>query len=220
MKTGSCRPSPTLPASDVPVTVGLVIDTSGSMRPKHREVVTAALSFIAASNRSDEVFVVNFGDRVSSGLPDDVPFTADLGQLRAALWMGSASKAGRLSTTRFCSPCIISRRASARRRPWCWSATAATIAAPIGADEVMRMVRESRATIYTIGIFDEDDPDRNPGLLRRLAQVSGGESYFPETAFRGHRHLPADRKRHSHPVHDRLRSGSIRRAGFAAERLK
>jgi Ca-activated chloride channel family protein len=40
-------------------------------------------------------------------------------------------------------------------------------------------VRGSLATIYTIGIFDEDDPDRNPGLLRRLAQVSGGEAYFP-----------------------------------------
>ena len=41
------------------------------------------------------------------------------------------------------------------------------------------MVRESRATIYTIGIFDADDPERNPALLRRLAQVSGGEAFFP-----------------------------------------
>lgn len=41
------------------------------------------------------------------------------------------------------------------------------------------MVGESRATIYTIGIFDEDDRDRNPALLRRLAQVSGGESFLP-----------------------------------------
>ena len=43
--------------------------------------------------------------------------------------------------------------------------------------EVMRQVLESRATIYTIGIFDEDDPDRNPDILQKLAQVSGGE-YF------------------------------------------
>ena len=45
-------------------------------------------------------------------------------------------------------------------------------------DEVMRMVLESRATIYTIGVFDESDPDRNPALLRRLADISGGESFL------------------------------------------
>jgi hypothetical protein len=44
----------------------------------------------------------------------------------------------------------------------------------------MQLVRESRTTIYTIGIFDAEDQDRNPGLLRRLAQVSGGEAFFPE----------------------------------------
>ena len=48
------------------------------------------------------------------------------------------------------------------------------------ADDVMRKVLESRATIYTIGIIDEDNPDRNPALLRRIAQVSGGEAYFPK----------------------------------------
>jgi hypothetical protein len=42
------------------------------------------------------------------------------------------------------------------------------------------MVRESLATIYTIGTFDENNPDRNLGLLRRLARLSGGEAYFPE----------------------------------------
>jgi hypothetical protein len=37
----------------------------------------------------------------------------------------------------------------------------------------------SQATIYTIGIFDDDDPDRNPGVLKQLAKVSGGTAYFP-----------------------------------------
>ena len=41
----------------------------------------------------------------------------------------------------------------------------------------MRRAMESRATIYTIGIFDQDDRDRNPDVLRKMAQVSGGE-YF------------------------------------------
>jgi Ca-activated chloride channel family protein len=45
--------------------------------------------------------------------------------------------------------------------------------------DVWNMVLDSIATIYTIGIFDQDDPDRNPDVLRKLAQVSGGESFFP-----------------------------------------
>jgi hypothetical protein len=44
----------------------------------------------------------------------------------------------------------------------------------------MHKVLESRATIYTIGIIDEEDADRNPALLRRIAQISGGEAYFPK----------------------------------------
>ena len=149
------------------------------MRPKYRDVVTAALAFIQASNRNDEVFVVNFGDRVSSGLPDDVPFTADLSQLRAALWMGSARgpdgslrrdsvlpESSREGQVREEGPDAGQRRRRQQQR-----------------SSVRRSDADGpgvRATIYTIGIFDEDDPDRNPALLRRLAQVSGGEAYFPE----------------------------------------
>jgi Ca-activated chloride channel family protein len=47
-------------------------------------------------------------------------------------------------------------------------------------NDVIEAVRESRAIIYTIGIFDEDDSDRNPRLLRRLADVSGGSAFFPK----------------------------------------
>ncbi len=41
-------------------------------------------------------------------------------------------------------------------------------------------VRESPSTIYTIGVFDETDPDRNPDLLRQLARITGGEAFFPK----------------------------------------
>lgn len=166
-------------SDDVPVTVGLVIDTSGSMRPKYEDVVTAALAFIRASNPKDEVFVVNFGDRVSSGLPDGVPFTADLSQLRAALSLGVP--AGR---TALHDAILFSLRhlvgGKCEKKALMLVSDGGDNSSTHGSEEVMQMVRESRATIYTIGIFDADDPDRNPGLLRRLAHVSGGEPFFPE----------------------------------------
>jgi len=43
------------------------------------------------------------------------------------------------------------------------------------------MAEQSSATIYCIGIYDPVQKDRNPGVLRRIAKVTGGESYFPST---------------------------------------
>jgi VWFA-related protein len=44
------------------------------------------------------------------------------------------------------------------------------------------MARQTTAIIYAIGIFDEQDGDRNPGVLRRLAKETGGEAFFPESS--------------------------------------
>ena len=61
-KTRSNRKSPSSPREDVPVTMGLVIDNSGSMREKRPQVNAAALAFVRTSNPQDEIFVVNFND--------------------------------------------------------------------------------------------------------------------------------------------------------------
>src|SRR5580698_11175715 len=66
---------------DIPVTVGLVIDNSGSMKPKRHDVIAAALAFAHSSNPQDQMFVVNFNERVSFGLPAAIPFTDQVPQL-------------------------------------------------------------------------------------------------------------------------------------------
>ena len=45
--------------------------------------------------------------------------------------------------------------------------------------QMMTMTGQSDAIIYTVGVFDEDDPDRNPGVLRQLARATGGEAFLP-----------------------------------------
>jgi VWFA-related protein len=45
--------------------------------------------------------------------------------------------------------------------------------------QVMVMADQSDALVYTIGVFDATDPDRNPRVLRRLAQETGGRAFFP-----------------------------------------
>src|SRR6185369_8332397 len=72
-------------AEDIPVSVGLVIDSSGSMRAQRAAVDKAALDFISASNPEDEMFVVNFNENIYFGLPRSTPFTNNVDVLQAAL---------------------------------------------------------------------------------------------------------------------------------------
>src|SRR5580693_9547263 len=68
---------------DIPVTMGLVVDNSGSMREKRAQVNAAALTFVKTSNPQDEAFVVNFNDEYY--LDTDGDFTSDQRNLNEAL---------------------------------------------------------------------------------------------------------------------------------------
>src|ERR1700685_3809982 len=68
---------------DIPVTMGLVIDNSGSMRDKRDQVNAAAMTFVRTSNPQDEAFVVNFNDEYY--LDTDGDFTNDQANLHDAL---------------------------------------------------------------------------------------------------------------------------------------
>ena len=73
---------------DVPVTVGILVDESFSMRPKRESVLAAAQTFIEESNPRDELFVLNFNDQVTRGLPAPLLFSGDPQQLSKALHRG------------------------------------------------------------------------------------------------------------------------------------
>src|SRR6267378_4207210 len=76
-ENGSEQPIKIFRREDVPVSLGIIIDNSGSMRDKRQKVETASLDLVKASNRLDEVFVVNFNDEAYL----DVPFTNELKKL-------------------------------------------------------------------------------------------------------------------------------------------
>ena len=70
---------------DVPVTAGLVVDHSGSMRRKLAEVSAAARTFVELSNPKDQMFVVNFNEHVSLGLPKETLFSASSTELELSI---------------------------------------------------------------------------------------------------------------------------------------
>jgi Ca-activated chloride channel family protein len=165
---------------DTPVTVGLVVDNSGSMRSKRPQVVLAGLGFAKESNRQDEFFVVNFNNRVVRGLPDRIAFTDDLQRLRAALYYGEPTGQTALYDAIAYSLKHLELSRQDKRTLIVLSDGGDNVSRT-AFPELMRLIEASRATIYTIGLFDPEDEDRNPNVLRKLAKVSGGEFFQPAT---------------------------------------
>jgi VWFA-related protein len=161
---------------DIPATIGLVIDNSGSMVNKRSEVVKAAIEFVQSSNAKDELFIVNFNERPFMGLPDSVPFTNDFTQLRAALERIYAD--GRTALYDGIATALEHLEKGAHQRK-------ALVVLSDGGDnasrrsleEVHAMAEQSSATIYTIGIYDPWEREKNPGVLRQLSRLTGAESY-------------------------------------------
>jgi len=165
-------------SGDVPVVVGLVMDDSGSMRTKRPETIAAGVAFIEASNPQDQIFVVHFNEDARQGLPVSVPFSDDIQLLRAALARGWPE--GR--TALYDAIALALKHLESGQR-----ARKALVVVSDGGDnisaynftELATLIQESRATIYTVGIFDADDLDRNPDVLKRIADISGGERFLP-----------------------------------------
>jgi Ca-activated chloride channel homolog len=166
--------------TDVPVTVGVAVDESGSMRPKRAQVITAALVFFHDSNPMDEIFVVNFNEKARRGLPDDVLFSDNMNLLRSALWQGDPE--GRTAL-------YDAIELSLHHMEFGRQAKKTLVVISDGGDnhsthtqqQVMQDVLSSLVTIYTVGVYDEDDPEKNEGVLKSLAHVSGGVFYHPQT---------------------------------------
>ena len=177
---GVLQPIKNFSHEDVPVTVGLVIDNSGSMGPKRADVIAAGLAFARSSNPQDQMFVVNFNEGVSFGLPVNTPFTDQVAQLEVAL--SRIRTRGETALYDAVAAALEHLKMGNRDKK-------VLIIISDGGDnaskhklaEIVAMVGQPDAIIYTIGIFDEQDPDRNPLVLKRLAKDTGGEAFLPES---------------------------------------
>lgn len=165
---------------DLPVTVGILVDESRSMTPKRTEVLTAAETFIEQSNRRDEVFVLSFNDSVVPGLPRNTLFSDNIQQLRSALHRGVPEGKTALNDAVVAGlrQLELGRR---DKKTLVLISDGGDNASKHNRRETLELVERNIATIYTIGLFEPDDPDRDPSILRQLAKISGGEAYFPDS---------------------------------------
>jgi len=163
---------------DIPVTVGLVVDHSGSMDAKLAEVTAGAKAFVRSSNTDDQMFVVNFNETVSLGLPDSIGVTTNAEELERAIWRSRAAG----ETALYDAIVIALARVEAGVRD-----KKVLVVISDGADnasrhklaQVLDMAATSNVIIYTVGLFAPEDQDANPSVLHRLARATGGEAFLP-----------------------------------------
>jgi Ca-activated chloride channel family protein len=163
---------------DTPVSVGLAVDNSTSMGRKHRDVAAAAVAFVRSSNPQDEMFVVNFNERVSLGLPAAKSFSSSASELEMAL--NGVPARGKTALYDAIEEGLAHLKEASREKK-------VLIVVSDGGDnssrhkisEVLADAERSSVIIYTVGLFDEHDADQNPGVLKKFAGVTGGEAFFP-----------------------------------------
>jgi VWFA-related protein len=176
---GVAQPIRLFTNEDVPVTVGLVVDHSTSMGPKMAEVTAATRAFVRSSNREDEMFVVNFNEKVYLGLPGAIRFTDSTAELGDAI--AATHTRGMTALYDAVTKGLEGLQAGSRDKK-------VLIVVSDGGDnasarslaDVMKLAGQSSAVIYTVGIFQPEDPEHNLGVLKSLALATGGEVFFPD----------------------------------------
>jgi Ca-activated chloride channel family protein len=165
---------------DVPVSIGLVIDNSGSMRDKRPRVNEAALTFVQASNPHDELFVVNFNDDYYLDLDKD--FTNSVPELKEALERIDSRGSTALYDALIGSLDHLKKGTKDKK---------VLLAVTDGEDNVsrnsleraIREIQKTDAVIYTIGLLSQESKRSAKNArkaLKSMAEASGGLAFFPE----------------------------------------
>ena len=164
---------------DAPVSVGLVLDTSASMKNKMDRALESAKAFFQLANPDDEFCLVEFNRRPTLA----VPFTADARELSSYI---SRSKAS--GQTSLFDAILVALKEMKNAR----NSRKALVIVSDGGDnwsrhnlrEMRHALLESAAQVYAMGIFDPDYMQRHPAEERRgplvldeLAAETGGRSY-------------------------------------------
>jgi|SRR5579872_465630 len=167
---------------DVPVTVGLVVDHSGSMGNKRHEVMEGARAFVQASNPQDREFVVNFSDTVTFGLPPDTPFTSNPEDLQAALLASPLSgKTALYDAVAAALERIREDKLDKNKKVLLLISDGGDNASRHDFSQVLRMAQAANVVIYAVGLFDENAADQNPKVLKKFATETGGQLYLPKS---------------------------------------
>lgn len=175
--------------ADIPVTLGIVIDDSGSMREKRQAVNAAAVTFVKTSNPQDQVFVVNFNDVYYLDTPGE--FATNIEDLKAALDKIDSRGGTALYDAVYASLDHL-KLGNRDKKTLLVITDGEDNASRYTFDELVRYAQKSDAVIYTIGLLGMEEPGglfkihgggarRAAKILEKIAEATGGQAYFPRS---------------------------------------
>ena len=165
---------------DVPVSIGLLIDNSGSMRTLRARVEAAALAFVRASNPLDEAFVVNFADKVSV----DVPMTTDVHTLEAGIARADSIGGTAMRDAVDIGERYLKEHAAHERRVLLVVTDGRDNASTVTLKQIEGFSRRSDTAVYAIGFFrapDSSEAKDGRRELDPLTHETGGIAVYPNS---------------------------------------
>ncbi|MGA7415572.1 MAG: VWA domain-containing protein [Bryobacteraceae bacterium] len=163
---------------DVPVSLGIIIDNSGSMRPKRERVEAAALNLVKESNPQDEVFIVNFNDEAFL----DVPFTNDVKRMETGLARIDSRGGTAMRDAIDMSINYMKTDAKKDKKVILVITDGNDNASNSTLERVVQKSLQSEVLIYAIGLLVEEekhDAAKAKRALKEITTATGGLVFYP-----------------------------------------
>jgi VWFA-related protein len=164
---------------DIPVSMGLIVDNSGSMRDKRRKVEAAALALVKASNSNDEVFVINFNDDAFL----DADFTNDIKKMEQALTKIDSRGGTAMRDALRMSIDHMKGKAKKDTKVLLVVTDGNDNASMITLENLVKQAQQSEIIIYAIGLLSEEErreAKRAKRALDALTEATGGSAWYPK----------------------------------------
>ena len=167
---------------DIPISLGILVDNSGSMRTKRQAVNASALDLVSASNPDDETFIVNFADEAYM----DQDLTSNVPKLREGLAHIDSKGGTALYDAIIASADYLTKNAKRPKQVLLVITDGEDNASSTTLEETVRRIQDLQGpVVYSIGLLFDDsgggsEARRARRALEMLANETGGVAYFPK----------------------------------------
>ncbi len=165
---------------DVPISLGIIIDNSGSMREKRQKVEAASLDLVRASNPQDEVFIVNFNDDPYL----DVPMTSDIKKMEEGVARIDSRGGTAMRDAIDSSMTYLKKEGKRQKKVLLVITDGNDNASTIRLEKLVNRAEQNEVLVYCIGLLNEEER-REARLAKRaldaITRDSGGLAFYPKS---------------------------------------
>lgn len=178
-ENGAEQPIKLFRREDVPISLGIIIDNSGSMREKRQKVETSSMDLVKASNPQDEVFIVNFNDDAWL----DVPFTSDIKKMEGGVAKIDSRGGTAMRDAINLSLDYLKKEGKRQKKVLLVITDGNDNASSISLEKLVNRAQQEEVLVYSIGLLNEEER-REARIAKRaldgLTRESGGMAFYPK----------------------------------------